>query len=50
MTMTREQVIAIIKNFQQLANQYAQQGDVDTVNNINNSIADVTEKYKDILN
>lgn len=45
--MTREQVIAIINNFLEVAKQYAD--DADVINNINNSIAYVAEKYKDIL-
>lgn len=45
--MTREHVIEIINNFLELAKQYAD--DADVINNINNSIAYVAEKYKDIL-
>lgn len=48
--MTKERVIEIIKNFEELATQYAKQGEIDTVANINASIADVVSRYADLLN
>lgn len=48
--MTKEKVIEIIKNFEKLAAQYAEQGEIDTMANINASIADVASRYADLLN
>lgn len=48
--MTKERVIEIIENFEKLAAQYAEQGNIDTVANINASIADVASRYVGLLN
>ena len=47
--MTNEKVIEIIRNFEELALEYANKGEIDTVANINASIADVAARYQDIL-
>lgn len=47
--MTKEKVIEIIRNFQELALAYAMKGEIDVVANINASILDVVTRYQDIL-
>ena len=47
--MTANKVKEIIKNLGELALEYAKAGDIDTVANINASIADVVVKYQDVL-
>lgn len=47
--MTSTKAKEIIKNFQELALEYARKGEIDAVANINNCLAAFVEKYADVL-
>lgn len=47
--MTKERAIEIIKNFESLSMEYAKKGEVDTVANIQASIAAFVKQYEDVL-
>lgn len=49
-TMTKEKAIDIIKIFEELAANFAEQGNVDVVANINASLADFVQKHAELLN
>lgn len=47
--MTKSKIIATLKYLGELALEYANKGELDTVANINNTIADIATRYQDIL-